>query len=231
MVNLTECQEKIQKDPRNAELIEEKIRLMKESIKWKAAKEQFLRQKSKILWVRQGGQNTKYFHSVLKTRRNANRIFSIKDAEGKESTDVEGITNAFIKFYKKLLGKEKETGDKSPGPDGYRSRLLKDCWPMVRQDVIGSVMEFFDTTKMLRIINRTTLTLIPTNNHAAEAGDYRPIACCNTVYKIISKVLYNRIKGVLPSIITENQNAFVKGRSGLLTAEIDLYSRTLQVGT
>ncbi|XP_070009962.1 uncharacterized protein [Nicotiana sylvestris] len=109
MVNLTECQEKIQKDPRNAELIEEEIRLMKENIKWKAAKEQFLRQKSKIQWVRQEDQNTKYFHSMIKTRRNANKIFSIKDAEGKETIDVEGIADAFIKFYKKLLGKSKET--------------------------------------------------------------------------------------------------------------------------
>nr|XP_009779524.1 PREDICTED: uncharacterized protein LOC104228698 [Nicotiana sylvestris] len=107
MVNQTECQEKIQKDPKNAELIEDKVRLMKESIKWNAAKEQFLRQKSKIQWMRQGDQNTKYFHSVIKGKRNTNRIFSIKDVEGKEITNVEGIVDAFINFYKKLLGKSK----------------------------------------------------------------------------------------------------------------------------
>nr|XP_016468656.1 PREDICTED: uncharacterized protein LOC107791160 [Nicotiana tabacum] len=61
MASLIECQEKIQKDPRNAELIIEEIKLMQESIKWKAAKEQFLRQKCKIQWLRQGDQNKNTF--------------------------------------------------------------------------------------------------------------------------------------------------------------------------
>lgn len=84
---------------------------------------------------------------------------------------------------------------------------------MVKQDVIGSVMEFFETTKMLRIINRITLTLIPKNNHAAKVGNYRPIAYYNTIYKIISRVLCNRLKHVLPTLIAENQSVFVEGRS------------------
>lgn len=253
MAKLTECQGKIQKDPKNVELIKEEGRWMKESIIWKAAKEQFLRQKSKIQWIRQGDQNTKYFHEVIKARKNTNRIFSIKDAKGNMITDVEGITDAVIKFYKELLGESKGdrqnvrsnlvrkghvvqqkqreqleapvtgkeikaalwsiAGDKSVGPDGYGSQFYKDCWSVVKQDVIESVKEFFNTSKMLRIINKTTLTLIPKNNHAAEVGDYRPIACCNTVYKIISKVLCDRLRGVLPSIIVKNQSAFVEGRS------------------
>lgn len=56
------------------------------------------------------------------------------------------------------------------------------------------------------------ITLVPKTDHAEKVGDYRPIACCNTLYKVVSKILYNRLKKVLPTIISGNQSAFVEGR-------------------
>ena len=60
-------------------------------------------------------------------------------------------------------------------------------------------------------INKTNIALIPKSNQPSKMADFRPISLCNTTYKLISKVLANRLKLILPSIITENQSAFIPG--------------------
>lgn len=189
----------------------------------------------------------------MKARRNANKIFSIKNSKGSMVTNMEGIAGAFVDFYTELLGSTKEDrihvcsnlvrkepivteeqrnmlnedftekevkqvlwqidGEKAPCPDGYGSNFFKDSWDIIIKDLEEGVLEFFKSRKMLKVINNTIITVIPKSSHAEAVGDYRPIVCCNTVYKVISKMLCNRLKVILPSIISENQSAFVAGRT------------------
>nr|XP_016510963.1 PREDICTED: uncharacterized protein LOC107828205 [Nicotiana tabacum] len=95
-------------------------------------------------------------------------------------------------------------GDKAPGPDRYNSQFFKDCWDIIKEVLLAGVMEFFKFGRILKIWNATVLTLIPKKDHAETVGDYRPIACCYTIYNIVSKMLSIILKKVLPDIISVN---------------------------
>ncbi|XP_021866715.1 uncharacterized protein [Spinacia oleracea] len=103
-------------------------------------------------------------------------------------------------------------GDKAPGPDGFGSLFIKENWHIVSGDVTKAVLDFFKTGKLLKEINSTTITLIPKTKCPSNVTEFRPISCCNVIYKCITKILCERMKVVLPELIAENQGAFVHGR-------------------
>ncbi|KAJ8445791.1 hypothetical protein Cgig2_027872 [Carnegiea gigantea] len=101
---------------------------------------------------------------------------------------------------------------KSPGPDGFNSGFFKSSWNTSGPLVIAAVQEFFKTEKMPRYLSNTKLILIPKTASPQTATDFRPISCCNVVYKCISKLLCSRLKNILPGIISQSQSAFIKQR-------------------
>lgn len=103
--------------------------------------------------------------------------------------------------------------DKSPGPDGFNNFFFMKYWYVVGKDVVDAVIEFFENGSMLKQINNTIIALIPKIKNPTCLKDFRPISCCSTVYKIISKILANRLKKLLPDYIHEAQGAFIPGRS------------------
>lgn len=102
--------------------------------------------------------------------------------------------------------------DKSPGPDGYTSEFFKASWDITGRDFVVAIKSFFDKGFLPKGVNSTILALIPKKNESIYMKDYRPISCCNVIYKVISKILANRMKRILPLFISLNQSAFVKDR-------------------
>ncbi|KAL2224940.1 UNVERIFIED_CONTAM: hypothetical protein Sindi_3058100, partial [Sesamum indicum] len=103
--------------------------------------------------------------------------------------------------------------DKAPGPDGYSSGFFKAAWPIVGQEVTTAVMDFFNTGRLLKQINTTLLALIPKVHAPMTVSDFRPISCCNVLYKVIAKIIVQRLSVILDKLISPGQAAFVPGRS------------------
>ena len=102
--------------------------------------------------------------------------------------------------------------DKVSGPDGYTKEFYIGAWSVIGWDFIIAVQSFFMFGFMSRGVSFTILTLIPKVVPANTMKDFRPIACCNILYKVISKILAKRLKILLPEAIEPSQSAFIKGR-------------------
>ena len=101
---------------------------------------------------------------------------------------------------------------KSPGPDGFPPLFFKHYWNIVNKEVTEAVKNFFSSGRLLQQLNHTFITLIPKVVGVARVNQFRPISLYNVVYKVISKILAQRLKVLLPKIVSPWQGAFVPGR-------------------
>ncbi|GKC73337.1 putative RNA-directed DNA polymerase, eukaryota, reverse transcriptase zinc-binding domain protein [Tanacetum coccineum] len=102
--------------------------------------------------------------------------------------------------------------DKAPGPDGFTFGFIKRYWETIKQDILEFVIRFFDSKKMPPGSNSSFVTLILKVSNPIHVKDYRPISLVNTHYKIIAKILANRLAKVVDKIISQEQSAFIAGR-------------------
>lgn len=89
--------------------------------------------------------------------------------------------------------------NKASGPDGFSADFFQQNWETVQLEVCNAALHFFNTGQLDAAINTTNIALMIQN--PVSVSDFRPISLCNVLYKMISKVLANRLKGMLPSII------------------------------
>ena len=85
-------------------------------------------------------------------------------------------------------------------------------WHIVSNDVTNVVLDFLNIGILLLELNYTHIVLIPKVKSSEKMSDFRPISLCKVIYKIISKVLANMLKLILPQLISPTQSAFVPGR-------------------
>ncbi|KAL5549525.1 hypothetical protein UlMin_004756 [Ulmus minor] len=102
---------------------------------------------------------------------------------------------------------------KAAGPDGMPSLFYKSYWNIVGAEVVSAVRDFFITGTLHPYINTSNIVLVPKSQNATTVNHYRPISVCNVIYKVISKILADRLKPLLSQLICPTQSVFVLGRS------------------
>ena len=212
--------------------------------------ESYWYQKSRSLWMKEGDNNSKYFHALTKQRRARNRITGLHDANGVWSTEDKDIQNIAVSYFGSLFStsnpqilkdslEEIQTTiteqindfltapateleiravlfmmhpEKAPDPDGMTALFFQKAWDIIKKDLLSLVNSFLLEGFFDKRLNTTNICLIPKTERPTRMTELWPISLCNVGYKVISKLLCQRLKTVLPSLISETQSAFVEGR-------------------
>lgn len=93
---------------------------------------------------------------------------------------------------------------KAPGPDGFSAGFYQEIWETVGDEVCKVIIAALHSGLLHSDFNFTYLALIPNIQNPSKVSEFRPISLCNVSYKILSKVLANRLKIVLPDVISSS---------------------------
>lgn len=102
---------------------------------------------------------------------------------------------------------------KAPGIDGLHAAFFQTFWEVTGDTLFHMIREFFCSGALDPSINRTLISLIPKVAVPQSLKDFRPISLCNTVYKVITKLVSNRLKSFMPDLVLPAQTSFIKGRN------------------
>lgn len=101
---------------------------------------------------------------------------------------------------------------KALGLDGFQAIFFKQYWHIVGEDVWRMVSGAFVSGRIDPTLIETSITLIPKGDNPKTFKDFRSISLCNTIYKILTKVLVNRNRPILSNLIGPFQSSFLPGR-------------------
>ena len=103
-------------------------------------------------------------------------------------------------------------GDRAPGPDGFTFGFIKHFWSILEGDIGDVVEEFYSMATFPKGCNPSFIALIPKIQDPRLVSDYRLISLIWCQYKIIGKLLANRLSRVIDHVVSKEQSAFIKGR-------------------
>nr|GFA22604.1 RNA-directed DNA polymerase, eukaryota [Tanacetum cinerariifolium] len=155
-------------------------------------------QKVKIKWAIEGDENTRF------DKPTDNRVHI--DMNFPKSITIDQQMDLECAVSKEELKRAMwECGtDKSPRPDGFSFSPYRQFWSSIENDVFAVVSHFFTFGDIPNGCNSCFIAFIPKVPDANLVKDFRPISLIGSMYKIIAKILANRLVGVLGDIVNES---------------------------
>ncbi|XP_056690367.1 uncharacterized protein [Spinacia oleracea] len=204
--------------------------------------EAFWMARARTSWIENGDKNTSYFQKSVIIRRRRNKITSLRSEVGQDIQGKDLVPHIVSYFSTLFTSEQtippcenhhysneisidhatniEEVGRavfdlgplKAPGIDGLHAHFYQQHWGVLWKDLYKYVDNVLQTKTFPQSINDTTICIIPKTALPESIKQFRPISLCNASYKIVSKILVNRIRPLLKDIISPNQNSFLPGR-------------------
>ncbi|XP_071727348.1 uncharacterized protein [Rutidosis leptorrhynchoides] len=102
---------------------------------------------------------------------------------------------------------------KAPGPDDFNIGFYKKFWSTIKEDLISAIHDFWEKGEISRGCNASFITVVPKKVDPISLNEYRPISLIGSFYKVVAKILSNRLRKVIPNLVGFEQSAFIKGRN------------------
>lgn len=147
------------------------------------------------------------FHNLLTEPRDWHPSTNSMDFDRLEGEDVARLEEPFSMeedFFVLL----ELSGDKTPSPYELSLAFWQFGWEFVKNNVMGFFKEFHEQGRFVRGLNATFFVLVPKGEGVEDLRDFKPISLVGGLYKLLAKVLANRLKKVMGNVVSSSQNAF-----------------------
>ncbi|GAU47271.1 hypothetical protein TSUD_280940 [Trifolium subterraneum] len=168
--------------------------------------DRYWKQRAKVYWLIDGDKNSKFFHASASARKKRNAIKKLRDTNDVLVEDQSGLCNIARDYFQNLF--VPNHGDHAPIVATIPQRVTD----IDNETLTSPFTEEEFHGHFPPNINDTNIALVAKVDRPESMKDLRPISLCNVVYKILSKVLANRLKRIFPTCISYSQAAFVPGR-------------------
>nr|GEV56352.1 RNA-directed DNA polymerase, eukaryota [Tanacetum cinerariifolium] len=184
---LSDLDKKLDKGESNEELLLQRAKLLKDLHDLNTTTMIDMAQKAKVRWSIEGDENSKFSHGIINKKRSQLAIRRVL-------------------FENMLLADQKDDLERDVTHDEIRIASI------IKNDVIAAVTHFFNTSNFPRGCNSSFIALIPKSQDAKVVKEIQPISLVGCMYKIIAKILANRLSLIVSDLSSGVQSAFVSNR-------------------